>query len=417
MLPPELRFHVRCDWITGIGTHRKRLALSALALVLIALAAVLSWPSPAPRTLDNGLARTPPMGWNSWNQVRCHDLTEQVVRDAADALASTGMRDAGYHYVVVDDCWQAPARGADGALLADPARFPGGMAALAAYVHSRGLRFGIYAVPGSATCAMANDGYPAKGIGSLGHEKQDAQTFAAWGVDYLKYDWCNADTNDGLEREPAFAKMRDELANVGRPIVYAISEYGVSKPWTWARPVANLWRTTFDLVPEWTSVASVINEQAAVADYTGSPGGWNDPDMLQVGNGTLTDDENRAHFSMWALLNAPLFAGTDPAKLGDASKATLLNREVIAVDQDFAVAQGHRLSTSDSAQVWGKQLSDGGFAVVLLNTGDASAQISASVPGNWRVRDLWQHADLGTSDGTLSATVPSHGVVMLRLTP
>jgi len=191
----------------------------------------------------------------------------------------------------------------------------------------------------------------------------------------------------------------------------------VSEPWTWARPVANLWRTTFDLVPEWTSVASVIDEQAAVADYTGSPGGWNDPDMLQVGNGTLTDDENRAHFSMWAVLNAPLFAGTDPAKLSDTSKATLLNEEVIAVDQDFAVAQGHRLSTSGSAQVWGKQLSDGGSAVVLLNMGDAAAQISASVPGNWRVRDLWQHADIGTSDGTLSANVPSHGVVMLRLTP
>jgi alpha-galactosidase len=417
MLPPVLRFHVRCDWITGITIQKKRLGLSALALVVLALAAILSWPAPAPKALDNGLARTPPMGWNSWNQVHCDDLTEQVVRDAADALASTGMRDAGYRYVVVDDCWQAATRGADGSLLASPSRFPSGIAALAAYVHSRGLLFGIYAVPGSATCAMANNAYPAQGIGSLGHERQDAQTFASWGVDYLKYDWCNADTNDGLDRQAAFAKMRDELANVGRPIVYAISEYGVSEPWTWARPVANLWRTTFDLSPEWTSVASVIDEQATVSDYTGAPGGWNDPDMLQVGNGTLTDDENRAHFSMWALLNAPLFAGTDPAKLSDTNKATLLNNEVIAVDQDFAVAQGHRMSTSGSTQAWGKQLSDGGFAVVLLNMGDGQAQVSATVPGHWRVRDLWQHADIGTSDGPLSATVAPHGAVMLRLTP
>jgi alpha-galactosidase len=276
------------------------------------------------------------------------------------------------------------------------------------------LLFGIYAVPGSVTCAMGIDGYPAQGIGSFGHERQDAQTFAAWGVDYLKYDWCYA-ARDGLDRPAAFATMRDELAKVNRPIVYAISEYGVSKPWTWARTVANLWRTTYDLSPDWTSVSSVINEQAAVADYTGSPGGWNDPDMLQVGNGTLTDEENRAHFSMWALLNAPLFAGTDLAKVSAANRATLLNGEVIAVDQDFANTQGHRLSASGSTQVWEKHLSDGGFAVVLLNLGDAPAQVAASVPGHWRVRDLWQHAEIDASDGTLSADVPAHGAVMLRL--
>jgi alpha-galactosidase len=402
------------DWITGIDAQTKRHNLGALALVLVALAAVLSWPAATSRALGNGLARTPPMGWNSWNQVHCYDLTEQVVRAAADALASTGMRDAGYRYVVVDDCWQASTRSPDGSLLASPTRFPSGIAALAAYVHSRGLLFGIYAVPGSVTCAMGIDGYPAQGIGSFGHERQDAQTFAAWGVDYLKYDWCYA-ASDGLDRPAAFATMRDELARVDRPIVYAISEYGVSKPWTWARTVANLWRTTYDLSPDWTSVSSVINEQAAVADYTGSPGGWNDPDMLQVGNGTLTDEENRAHFSMWALLNAPLFAGTDLAKLSAANRATLLNGEVIAVDQDFANTQGHRLSASGSTQVWEKQLSDGGFAVVLLNLGDAPAQVAASVPGHWRVRDLWQHAEIDASDGTLSADVPAHGAVMLRL--
>jgi alpha-galactosidase len=408
-------FYLDCDWITGIGTQMKRHSLGALALVMIVLATILSWPTATSGALDNGLARTPPMGWNSWNQVHCGDLTEQVVRNAADALAGTGMREAGYRYVVVDDCWQAATRGPDGSLAADPRRFPSGIAALAAYVHSRGLLFGIYAVPGSATCAMTYSGYPAQGIGSLGHERQDARAFAAWGVDYLKYDWCDADINDGLDRPTAFAKMRDELAKTGRPIVYAISEYGVSKPWTWARPVANLWRTTNDLAPDWTSVSSVINEQAAVADYTGMPGGWNDPDMLQIGNGTLTDDENRAHLSLWALLNAPLFAGTDLAKLSPANLSTLLNDEVIAVDQDFAGAQGHRLSVSGNTQVWEKQLSDGGLAVVLLNLGDTAAEVVTSLPGQWQVRNLWQHAGNGTADGALTAGVPAHGAAMFRL--
>lgn len=305
-------------------------------LLLVVLTWLLSVPVAAAPALANGLATTPPMGWNSWNQVRCYDLTEDVVKKAADALADDGLRDAGYRYVVVDDCWQAPARDADGSLQADPTRFPHGIADLADYVHSRGLLFGIYAVPGSRTCAMANDAYPASGIGSLGHEQQDAETFGRWGVDYLKYDWCNADTVDGLDPKAAFEKMRDELAALPRPIVYAISEYGVSSPWTWARPVANLWRTTYDLTPTWDSVLATIDQQAAVAVHSGSPGGWNDPDMLQVGNGTLTADEARAHFSVWAVLNAPLFAGTDPAMLGDDDLATLGNPEAIAVDQDFA---------------------------------------------------------------------------------
>jgi alpha-galactosidase len=377
---------------------------------------LLSWPLPA-QAEANGLAKTPPMGWNSWNEVGCYGLNEQVVRAAADALASTGMRDAGYDYVVIDDCWQAPTRAVDGSLQADPTRFPSGIAALAAYVHARGLRFGIYAVPGSATCAMANNAYPAHGIGSLGHERQDAETFAGWGVDYLKYDWCNADTNDGLSRVAAFTKMRDELARLSRPIVYSISEYGVGEPWTWGHSVANSWRTTADLSPSWASVTSVIDEQASVAQFTGTPGGWNDPDMLQVGNGTLTDAENRAHFSMWAILNAPLFAGTDPAALDAANRATLTNHEVIAVDQDFAGAQGQRLADSGSNQVWGKPLSGGRYVVVLLNIGTTTTSISASIPGAWQVRDLWSHTDVGPAHDTVSATVPAHGAAMLELTP
>ncbi|MCU1686464.1 MAG: galA [Amycolatopsis sp.] len=384
--------------------------------MLIALAVLLSWPAPAVEEA-NALAKTPPMGWNSWNQVGCFGLNEQVVRAAADALASTWMRDAGYRYVVIDDCWQAPARAADGSLRADPTRFPSGIAALADYVHSRGLEFGIYAVPGSATCAMANNAYPAHGIGSLGHERQDAETFASWGVDYLKYDWCNADTNDGLDRVAAYTKMHDALARLPRPIVYSISEYGVGEPWTWGHAVANSWRTTADLSPTWASVTSVIDEQASVAQSTGTPGGWNDPDMLQVGNGTLTDSENRAHFSMWAIFNAPLFAGTDPAQFGATDRATLTNREVIAIDQDFAGTQGQRLAVSASTQVWGKPLSGSRYVVVLLNTGNSAARVSAAIPGQWTVRDLWLHTDTGTATDTVSATVAPHSATMLQLSP
>ena len=407
---------MRLDHAIAAQTTNPRRS-TRLVLVMVLAAVLLSVPASFAPALANGLAQTPPMGWNSWNQVRCYDLTEQVVRDAADALADTGMRDAGYRYVVVDDCWQAPARGTDGSLQADPARFPSGIADLADYVHSRGLFFGIYAVPGSRTCAMANDAYPATGIGSLGHERQDAETFADWGVDYLKYDWCNADTVDGLDRAEAFRKMRDELARVQRPIVYAISEYGISSPWTWARPVANSWRTTLDLTPDWASVLSTINQQAEVAVYSGSPGGWNDPDMLQVGNGTLTAAEARAHFSVWAVLNAPLFAGTDPAKLNDENLTTLSNPEVIAIDQDFAGSQGRRLSENGDTQVWGKPLTGGGFAVVLLNTGTTEKPVTAAVQGRWTVRDLWQRADIGEADGTVTATVPPHSAVLLRLSP
>ncbi|KAA9152973.1 glycoside hydrolase family 27 protein [Amycolatopsis acidicola] len=386
--------------------------LGRIVLAVVTLAAAMIWPSEPGGELRNGLAATPPMGWNSWNQVGCAGLNEQVVRDAADNLVRTGMRDAGYRYVVVDDCWQALTRGADGALRPNPDRFPHGMAALADYVHARGLLFGIYAVPGTGTCAMYNSGYPAKGIGSLGHERQDAETFASWGVDYLKYDWCYADTYDGLDEKTAFEKMRDELQRTGRPILYAISEYGAQKPWEWARPVANMWRTTNDLSADWSSVSATIEQQADVT--TGSPGGWNDPDMLQIGNGSLTESEARAHFSMWSILNAPLFTGTAPT---DQDLGTLLNREVIAVDQDFAGAQGKRLAVDGSTDVWGKPLSGGGYAVVLLNRGDSPATVSADVPGHWAVRDLWQHANTGTSDGTLRAQVPARGAVMLRLTP
>lgn len=386
--------------------------LGRTVLAVVTLAAAGIWPSAPAGDLHNGLAATPPMGWNSWNQVGCDGLDEQVVRDAADTLVATGMRDAGYRYVVVDDCWQAATRAQDGSLHADPTRFPHGMAALADYVHSKGLLFGIYAVPGSKTCAMQNSGYPAQGIGSLGHERQDAETFSSWGVDFLKYDWCYADVNDGLDEKAAFAKMRDELERLPRPILYSISEYGAQRPWTWGRPIANMWRTTNDLSADWSSVVATAEQQADVS--TGSPGAWNDPDMLQIGNGSLTEDEERAHFSLWAILDAPLFSGTKPT---GSALTTMLNREIIAIDQDFAGTQGKLLSSTPTADIWGKPLSDGGYALVLLNHGESDAALSTTVEGRWSVRDLWQHKEIGDSDGIVGATVPANSAVVLRLSP
>jgi alpha-galactosidase len=346
-------------------------------------------------------ALTPPMGWNSWNQVRCYDLTEDVVKAAADALVSTGLREAGYRYVVVDDCWQDHRRDADGNLQAHPVRFPGGIAALATYVHDRGLLFGIYSSPGKDTCAMRYDDYPGSGLGSFGHEEQDAALFASWGVDFLKYDWCLADENAGLEPVPAFSHMRDVLARQGRPIVYSISEYGINQPWTWAHDVANLWRTTADLFDTWASVEAVIDQQADLADHTGRPGAWNDPDMLQIGNGTLTVEENRTHLTLWAILDAPLFLGTDPARLSPENLALVSHREVIEIDQDFAGAQGRRLAARGLHEVWGKPLSDGGFALVLYNRDDTAAVLHADLvevglgSGPRTARDVWAQQDVG----------------------
>ncbi len=372
------------------------------------------------QALDNGVALTPPMGWNSWNQVRCYGLNENVVKATADAMAANGMAKAGYDNVVVDDCWQG-GRGADGALFSNPDRFPGGMKALGDYIHSKGLKFGIYAVPGSETCANHWDAYPIYGLGSLNHEQQDADTFASWGVDYLKYDWCRADETDNLNRQAAFAKMRDALKQTGRKMVYGISEYGVTQPWTWGKDIANLWRTTSDIAPTWASISGIINSQASLSQYAG-PGGWNDPDMLQVGNGSLTDDENRSHFGMWAMLSAPLFMGTDLTQLSPETLKTVSNAEVVAVDQDPLGKQAVRVRNSGGIQVWAKELSGGDIAVALFNTTAQQQLISSNVgevkgSGAYSVRSLWDGADVLNTSSAFSATVPSHGTALLRLTP
>ena len=372
------------------------------------------------QALDNDLALTPPMGWNSWNQVRCYGLNETMVKATADAMASNGMGKAGYQYVVIDDCWQG-GRGADGVLFSNPDRFPSGMKAIGDYIHSKGLKFGIYGVPGSETCANHWDSYPIYGLGSLNHEQQDADTFATWGVDYLKYDWCRADETDQLNRPAAFGKMRDALKKTGRDIVYGISEYGVTQPWTWGKDVANLWRTTHDIAPNWGSISGIIDSQASLAQY-GGPGGWNDPDMLQVGNGSLTDAENRSHFGMWSMLAAPLFAGTDLTKLSPETLKTVTNAEVIAVDQDPLGKQAIRVRKDQGIQVWSKQLAGGDIAVALYNTNETEQVVTSTIDeikgaGNYTVRSLWEGKDVLNTSSVFSASVPRHGTAMLRLTP
>jgi alpha-galactosidase len=369
-------------------------------------------------SLDNGLARTPPMGWNSWNKFAC-DVNEQLIREMADAMVTSGMKDAGYVYLVIDDCWQID-RDAQGNILPDSHRFPSGMKALADYVHSRGLKFGLYSDAGTLTCQ--------KRPGSRGYEFQDARQYAAWGVDYLKYDWCST----GTQNAPAsYSIMRDALLKAGRPIVFSICEWGTSKPWLWAKDVGNLWRTTGDIQDCWDckrdwggmGVVHILDLQDGLESYAG-PGHWNDPDMLEVGNQGMTITEYRAHFSLWCNLAAPLMAGNDLRNMTNEVKEILTNREVIAVDQDSLGMQGRRVKRYGDREVWAKQLADGGRAVVLFNRGPKSQEISVS----WteigypqhvaaQVRDLWAHKDLGKLIGKFSAEVPSHGVVMVTVKP
>jgi len=378
-------------------------------LLFVAPLALLGLTRVAPPVLDNSVARTPPMGWNSWNHFGC-DVSAQLIRETADAMAANGLRDAGYQYVVIDDCWQV-ARDARGRLVADSVRFPGGMKPLADYVHARGLKFGIYTDAGRRTC----QGRP----GTYGSEDLDARTFAEWGVDYVKEDWCYA---EGLDAPTQYAKFRDALAKAGRPIVFSICEWGSAAPWEWGPATGNLWRTTGDIEDTWNSMLALLDISGQHASAA-RPGAWNDPDMLEVGNGGMTDDEYRAHFSLWAIMAAPLMAGNDVRALSPATRDILVNREVIAVDQDSLGVQGTLVSErTPELQVWMKPLKDGGRAVVLLNRSALQTVISASwwrlrMSGPARVRDLWAHADLGAFTGRFSATVPAHGVVMVRVTP
>ncbi|HVY85723.1 MAG TPA: glycoside hydrolase family 27 protein [Caulobacterales bacterium] len=404
-------------------------ALTLALLCSVCGAAEARGESPPPPGAANGLASTPPMGWNSWNKFGCN-VNEQTVRAAADAMVSTGMRDAGYQYVVIDDCWQG-ARDEHGDIQPDPQRFPSGMKALGDYIHARGLKFGIYSDAGEKTCG----GRP----GSWGHEYQDAAQYARWGVDYLKYDWCNTGATGAdlpahvhqLNPVSAYLLMSQALQATGRPIVFSLCEWGNSEPWLWARNLGNLWRTTGDIADVWEGhpqawnmgVMNIIDMQVGLESFSG-PGHWNDPDMLEVGNGGMSDSEYRAHFSLWALLAAPLIAGNDLAAMSAETRAILLNRDVIAVDQDPLGQQGRRVWKDGDLEVWARPLAGGGRAVVLLNRAAAPHPITVTweqlnYPArlSMRVRDLWAHRGLGNAAGRFTATAPGHGVVMIRLDP
>jgi alpha-galactosidase len=393
--------------MTSKFLDRKLPLLSLFALTALPLCA-----------LDNGLAKTPPMGWNSWNKFGCN-VSEQLIRSVADAMVTTGLKDAGYQYVVIDDCWQV-SRDDNGNIVPDAQRFPSGMKALADYVHSKGLKFGIYSDAGTGTCQNRP--------GGRGYEFQDARQYAQWGVDYLKYDWCNHSTQNS---EASYSIMRDALKKSGRPIVFSLCEWGSTKPWLWAKDVGNLWRATGDIADKWSSaqkedglgVVQILDLVDGLESYAG-PGHWNDPDMLEVGNGGLNDTEARAHFSMWCILAAPLMAGNDIRSMSPAIREILTNKELIAVNQDPLGVQGRRVKRDGDLEVWSKQLGDGGRAVALLNRGEAPSQITVSWTDvgypqslSITVRDLWEKKDLGAMKGSYSATVPVHGAVVVRLMP
>jgi len=361
---------------------------------------------------DNGLVRIPPMGWNSWNNFKGR-VDDAVIRQIADAMISSGMKDAGYQYVNIDDTWEG-SRDANGNILANQ-KFPD-MKALAEYVHSRGLKLGIYSSPGPNTCA----GYE----GSYAHEEQDAHTYAAWGIDYLKYDWCGArNLYSDDEMQAVYQKMGDALQASGRAIAYSLCQYGRDDVWKWGADVGgNLWRTTGDIRDAWESMSKIGFSQSDLAQWA-KPGHWNDPDMLEIGNGAMSDTEYKTHMSLWSILAAPLLAGNDLRNMSASIHDILTNREVIAVNQDKEGKQGKRFSQSGSQEIWVRDLAGGAKAVGLFNRADTDAEISTTWtdlgftgnPKKLRVRDLWTHQSLDTPGERYSANVPGHGVVLLRI--
>src|SRR3954469_1566947 len=341
---------------------RKAAVILALVTLFAPVTAIVT-SSPA-EALGNGLAKTPPMGWNDWNAFGC-GVREQLVKATADRMVAGGMKDAGYQYVNIDDCWMTHNRDSAGNLVPDPAKFPDGIKGTADYVHGKGLKLGIYESAGTATCA----GYP----GSLNHEQQDANSFAAWGVDYLKYDNCN---NQGVPYQQRYNAMRDALARTGRPIVYSLCEWGEDSVWTWGSATGNLWRTTGDINASYGSMLSIFHSNVKLAQYAG-PGGWNDPDMLEVGNG-MSFTEDRSEFSLWAEMAAPLISGTDLRSASAATLSLYTDRDVIAVDQDSLGRQGPPGSSPGGLDVLTKPLANGDVSVVLFNENASAATISTT---------------------------------------
>ncbi|MEJ2581319.1 MAG: glycoside hydrolase family 27 protein [Acidobacteriota bacterium] len=399
---------------------KKAIPLLGMALVLVAL--------PARAQKFEELAQTPPMGWNSWNHFGC-DVDEVLIRETADAMVTSGMRDAGYLFVNIDDCWHGT-RDENGFIRPDPDRFPSGMKALADYVHSKGLKLGIYSDAGWKTCA----GRP----GSRGFEYQDALTYARWGIDYLKYDWCNT---GGLNAEGAYQTMGRALAAAGRPIVFSLCEWGTNQPWEWAREIGHLWRTTGDITACWDcevdhgswsswGVLRILDMQDGLRIHAG-PGHWNDPDMMEVGNG-MSEGEDRGHFSMWAMLAAPLIAGNDLRTMSEETRRILTNREVIAVNQDVLGIQGFKYRDDGDLEIWFKPLADEDWTMCILNRGTTARTVELSWQDEkvedgfssrktlfgyrvYQVKNLWTGEHMGTTQQPFEAEVPGHDVLMVRL--
>jgi len=377
----------------------------------------------------NDLALTPPMGWNSWNTFGT-DINEKLVKDIADKFIELGLKDAGYEYLVLDDGWMAKERDADGNLIADPIKFPNGMKALADYIHSKGLKFGLYNCAGSQTCA----GYP----GSRGYEYQDARMYASWDIDYLKYDWCNTGK---LNAEEAYITMRDAIKKANRPMVFSICEWGDNEPWKWAKDVGHLWRVTGDIINCWdceighgswssSGVWKIIDMRKDIRKEAG-PGHWNDFDMMEVGNG-MTNAEDRSHFAMWTMLASPLIMGNDLRMASSETIKTLSNKEVIQVNQDKLGIQGFRFSNENELEIWIKPLANDEWAVTFVNMGDKLTAINFDWKKhdmgdnlnnknlevkklNYKIRDLFNHKNLGDTASNLKAEIASHDVLMIKL--
>jgi alpha-galactosidase len=394
------------------ATLRASRAVFALACIAVCVAPAVWAQSPQ-------VAATPPMGWNSWNHF-AHKIDDATVRAQADAMVSTGMRDAGYVYINIDDTWEGD-RDANGFIQSN-SKFPD-MKALADYVHSKGLKIGIYSSPGAKTCA----GFE----GSLNHEDQDAQTYAQWGIDYLKYDLCSfrdvmktAATPEAAHQMmvDAYIKMRDAIRKTGRPMVYSFCQYGDDAVWQWGPSAgANLWRTTGDINDHYARMETIGFSQAGLSKFAG-PGHWNDPDMLEVGNGGMSQDEYKTHMSLWVILAAPLLSGNDLTAMSPETVAILTNRDVVAVDQDPAGKQGDRVWAEGPMEIWSKPMADGSQAVGMFNRQSGPLTFAVDFAklgftGRVKVRDLWAGKDLGVMNAPYSATVPAHGVVLLRVWP
>ncbi len=395
----------------------RRAVLGVVVVLLLAGVTVVgsSAGQGAPRAaaLENGLARTPAMGFNNWNATHCRaEFNEQMVRQIADIFVARGLKDAGYQYVNIDDCWALPQRDGAGNLVPDPARFPNGIKAVADYVHGKGLTFGIYTSAGTMTCNAL--GFP----GAIGHEQQDANLFASWGVDYLKYDNCG--DHLGQSAQERYTRMRDALRATGRPILFSICEWGQNAPWNWAQPVGNSWRTTGDISDNWASMLGIFKANVGLA-VNAQRGAWNDPDMLEVGNGGMTTPEYRSHFSLWAMMNAPLLIGSDLRRVGQDTFDILTNRDVIALNQDGLGVQAEEISSANGLHVLTKPLDNGDVAVALFNETATTATISTTAAaaglGNatsYRLTNLWTKA-VTTTGGTISASVPAHATIVYRV--